>query len=59
MLERCTEDEGGGGSVDERVRWILSGYGQGQEWMRKLEEMRERAGYMGEGRAYKRILLKE
>ena len=38
--------QGGRGSVDERVRLVLSGCGQGQEWMRKLEEMRERAGCM-------------
>ena len=45
VLERCTGDEGG--RVDERVSWILSGCGQGPEWMRKLEEMRDRAGCMG------------
>ena len=41
VLERCTGDEDEGKSVGERVIWILEGSGQGEKWIKNLEERRE------------------
>ena len=41
VLERCTGDEEEGKSVGERVKWILDGCGQGERWIKNLEERRE------------------
>ena len=41
VLERCTGDEEERKSVVEKVIWILDGSGQGEKWIKNLEERRE------------------
>jgi len=43
LWERCREwREGGGGGWQEAVTWVLGEEGEGEEWMREVEEERKR-----------------
>ena len=44
VLERCIGDEEEGKSVGERVKWILDGCGQGERWIKNLEERMNEVG---------------